>query len=737
MPENGSTDARPPIGPVGISVVLACYTEERLDSIRAALTSLRRQVLAPRGVIVAVDNCESLACRLAREFTDITVVLNRGDRGASATRNRGVEMVDTEFTAFLDDDETADPGWLLELTRPFADPQVVGTGGRCIPAWPSAKPDWFPDEFTWVVGGAYQGLPTVTSRVRNVWSGNMAVRTAKFRQVGGFRTDFGKRGSVPQPEDTELCIRMAAATGGQWMYVPSAVITHEVPPVRTSVSFLVARCFAEGMGKASMSDKIQLRSSIDTERDYVRNTTRAALRRFLSARWMSSLQGAVMLIGLASAAVGYAAARLRRGPKPAPDNDRNHGDGRKPALVADFETTGSVDSFLEQLPSLTDYRYAWVLLRNSGRPSGVVEANACERELRERLSRVTEHGHNSNGRNGVAAAAPAADRVAGVGVLPGATVAICTRERPDGLARVLASLRRQTHRDFRLLVVDNAPTSTATRDIAAEFRSEFPSFDYVVEPTPGLSRARNRALRHVSTEVVAWIDDDEIADENWLAELLEEFRSHPGAAAVSGAVVPAELQTWPQWWFEKYGGHSKGRGFHKQVFTHGCAGHQSPLYPLPPFGAGANMAFRTESLRGLGGFDHGLGAGTPSLGGEDTLVFSQLLLDGHTVIYQPAAVTRHFHRSTLSALEQQMVGYGVSLTAFYVALLRWDWRLMGPMIRLLPTALADMFGRTGSVQTGLPDDFPTHLLRVKRLRMLLGPVAYLRARRSSALSGPA
>jgi hypothetical protein len=55
--------------------------------------------------------------------------------------------------------------------------------------------------------------------------GNMAVRTDVFRQVGGFRTDFGKRGSIPQPEDTDLCIRMAEATGGHWMYVPEA-ITH-------------------------------------------------------------------------------------------------------------------------------------------------------------------------------------------------------------------------------------------------------------------------------------------------------------------------------------------------------------------------------------------------------------------------------------------------------------------------------------------------------------------------------
>lgn len=63
--------------------------------------------------------------------------------------------------------------------------------------------------------GSYEGLPTVTAAVRNVWWGNMAVRTGTFRNAGGFRADFGKRGSIAEPEDTDLCVRMAATTGGR------------------------------------------------------------------------------------------------------------------------------------------------------------------------------------------------------------------------------------------------------------------------------------------------------------------------------------------------------------------------------------------------------------------------------------------------------------------------------------------------------------------------------------------
>jgi hypothetical protein len=92
-------------------------------------------------------------------------------------------------------------------------------------------------------------------------------------------------------------------------------------------------------------------------------------------------------------------------------------------------------------------------------------------------------------------------------------------------------------------------------------------------------------------------------------------------------------------------------------------------------------------------------------------------------------MTRHFHRRTFSALKQQMFGYGVGLTAFYAGLLRWNWRLIIPLFGLLPRAIGDMLGKGNSaVTTNLPDDFPRDLLRLKKRGMLLGPVAYLRAR---------
>jgi GT2 family glycosyltransferase len=294
-----------------VSVVMACYTEARLPSIKAALESLRQQSRQPNQLIVAVDNNKSLADRLRADHHGITVVLNSGNRGASSTRNRGFEVVTTPYTAFLDDDETADRDWLLHLRQAFTTSDVVGTGGKYETVWLAKKPVWFPDEFAWVVGGSYAGLPTQTTSVRNVWSGNMAVRTDVFRQVGGFRTDFGKRGSIPQPEDTDLCIRMAEATGAHWIYVPEAIIHHEVPAHRTSLRFFLARCFAEGYGKALMAHQLGSNTVTLMERSYTRSVAGSAARRLRLLRWSAAVQGIVMLLGLLSAGAGYFAARGR------------------------------------------------------------------------------------------------------------------------------------------------------------------------------------------------------------------------------------------------------------------------------------------------------------------------------------------------------------------------------------------------------------------------------------------
>jgi len=316
---------------------------------------------------------------------------------------------------------------------------------------------------------------------------------------------------------------------------------------------------------------------------------------------------------------------------------------------------------------------------------------------------------------------------------PGVTVAICTRDRPTDLRRALASLNDQSDPDIRILVVDNAPSTDGTEQVVAELGMA--NTTYVVEPRPGLSRARNTALAHVETDIVAWIDDDEVADADWIRRLRQGFAHDCRPAAVSGLMLPAELESEAQVRFEQYGGFNKGRGTEPEVLRVGTPTVRNAMYPLPGFGAGGNMAFRMESIRGIGGFDQYLGAGTRTHGGEETRAFACLLRSGAAVLHWPSAVTWHFHRRTMDELRGQLFGYSAGLSAFYASMLRSDPRVLADMVKMVPQGFSDVLPKKDNKRSGhLPDDFPRDLLRAARKGFAEGAFLYVQEVRSDRKS---
>ena len=314
-----------------------------------------------------------------------------------------------------------------------------------------------------------------------------------------------------------------------------------------------------------------------------------------------------------------------------------------------------------------------------------------------------------------------------------ATVVICTRDRPAGLRATLASLRLQTDSNFRVLVVDNGSGWESAKVVE---QLDLPDCDYAIESRPGLARARNRALEIVHTDLVAWIDDDEVADSDWVRRLKEGFTHGAQPAAVCGLMLPAELEFEAQVRFEQYGGFNKGRGIVPEILRKGASSVISPLYPLPAFGPGGNMAFRTESLRSVNGFDPCLGAGTRTHGGEETGVLSSLLTSDHAVLHWPAAITWHTHRREMAALRKQFYGYSSGLTAFYASMIRSRPSAALDILRLAPQVRRDLRRDGKNLRSGqLPDDFPAYLLKASRRGLLEGGLMYayeaIRSRRQS------
>lgn len=255
------------------TVVIATYDMKRWSQLESAVESLLSDTDLPGCVVISVDQNRELYEKIRATWPQITAVLNSDRRGVSTTRNTGTGSVQTPLIVFLDDDIQVYRGWLPRLLEPFADPTVVGTGGGVVAGWETGRPSWFPAEFDWVVAASYRGMPVSRSVVRNVWAENMAVRADVFRAVGGFRSDFGKVGERSNPEDTDLCIRMAASSPtARWIYVPDALVEHHVPAGRAKWSYFLRRNYLEGRGKLEMARLLGNHEKLQSERDYLRRT---------------------------------------------------------------------------------------------------------------------------------------------------------------------------------------------------------------------------------------------------------------------------------------------------------------------------------------------------------------------------------------------------------------------------------------------------------------------------------
>jgi glycosyltransferase involved in cell wall biosynthesis len=398
-------------------------------------------------------------------------------------------------------------------------------------------------------------------------------------------------------------------------------------------------------------------------------------------------------------------------------------DLRAPAAVLDIDVSKNGEGAKAAPLGVTRYEGVWCLLRWGDWPLGVVygdvsaDAQLTIDELVDETGDVMALSRAQRDAFEVPDSSEGRDA-------PSLTVVICTRNRPLGLKNVLRSLTTQRDPNFSVIVVENGDDPATTTGIVNEIG--LPDCRCIVETEPGLSRARNRGLAAVQTELVAWLDDDEIADRSWTAQIRRGFAHEAAPVAVCGLMCPAELEYDVQVQFEQYGGFNKGRGVLPEVLRKGTPTVVDPLYPLPTFGAGGNMAFRTCVLREVGGFDPCLGAGTRTCGGEETLVLSRLLAEGLAVLHWPVAITWHTHRRDVVGFRKQMYGCGAGLSAFYTSVVLHDPRKALKLVGLAPHVVHDMKGGADNRRVGnISTDYPKDLLRARRRGYVEGGFMYI------------
>jgi glycosyltransferase involved in cell wall biosynthesis len=265
-----------------VSIIIPTYSLGRWDWLVETIASCRAQAVPALEIIVVVDHNEELLGKLSREVPDVVAVPNIGERGVSGARNSGVKASRGEVVGFVDDDAVVAPEWLDTLLRHIVEPGVVGVGCYSDGLWENPRPAWFPGEFGWAIGISYEGLPDRPTAVRNVWTCATLVRRSAFEMVDGFREDFGKIGNRSMPEDTDLCLRIAAVhENAVWMWDPARVMKHRVPADRATFGYLLSRCFLQGWGKAAMARMDGFEESTSSERSYAMRTLPAGFRRGL------------------------------------------------------------------------------------------------------------------------------------------------------------------------------------------------------------------------------------------------------------------------------------------------------------------------------------------------------------------------------------------------------------------------------------------------------------------------
>lgn len=318
---------------------------------------------------------------------------------------------------------------------------------------------------------------------------------------------------------------------------------------------------------------------------------------------------------------------------------------------------------------------------------------------------------------------------------PPISVVVCTRDRTEQLRSVLENLAILDYPNFEVLVVDNNPASGLTPPVVEAFAGA--NVRMISAAGQGLSIARNAALKAARYDIVAFTDDDVVVDRNWLTNLSYGFSRDERVACVCGMVPSAELSTPAQSYFDRRVGWA--RRCDPAVFALTDPPDDDPLFPLrvAQFGTGANFAVRRHVALDLGGFDEGLGIGSPAGGGEDIDMFVRVLLADQLLVREPSAVVWHRHRRTAEELEDQIYNYGLGLGAWIAKLLSRP-RTLGMVLRRLGPGVNHLRGVTVVDQSDTVAN-DARLLRLDRhelMGVLAGPLGLGRGRIAGRSAAP-
>lgn len=213
---------------------------------------------------------------------------------------------------------------------------------------------------------------------------------------------------------------------------------------------------------------------------------------------------------------------------------------------------------------------------------------------------------------------------------------IPTYNRAEQLLGALESVVRQTARPEQwecVVVNNNSPDDTLVRFEA--FAAQYPALNLriVTETQSGVSYARNRGIAESKADLMAFIDDDERINEDFIAAYIDFFDAHPQVVVAGGKIIAEYVSGRPAW-MSKY--------VEMPIANPIDLGDEVCTFPLGRVPGSGNMGLRRAGGMRCGGFNPTLGRVNGMLiGGEENDFFERLMRAGEKCWYVPKAVMWH------------------------------------------------------------------------------------------------
>ena len=216
------------------------------------------------------------------------------------------------------------------------------------------------------------------------------------------------------------------------------------------------------------------------------------------------------------------------------------------------------------------------------------------------------------------------------------SVVICTYNRAKFITEALKSLVDQTYQkeDFEVIVANNNSTDDTER-ICKEFMASYTDFhiQYYLETRQGASFARNTGAHYATGELLCFMDDDAIAERDFLQNIWAFYQLHPEVGGFGGRIIPRYVPSEPVWM-----SHYVSSLVGNFEYANEVVEFSPNRYPLE-----SNMIVTKKGFNEVGGFNTAIPGvkGTLRIGGEGKDFFFRLKERGHKIFYVPNVVVHH------------------------------------------------------------------------------------------------